>query len=298
MLMVKAMFESCLICTNFTDGLDRLAGFVGRLGECGFKQIVFVHSVPILEDVGLPRVNDAQIAIAQKRLNRVLSENIEGVEVRVEVHSGRPTDTIARVLSIYNSDLVILGTPVRSSLQDQIFGSTTMGLLKSMKTPVLMLRPQLISVFSDEELGLRCRNLWRSLLIPYNDSERARYLVEQVTKHHQASNNSCFQECIVASVIDETAKRGIPVEYRVQETEMKLAQIKTKLEQLDLRVVTEIKTGNPIQKTLELANNYHVSAIAVASDNRNNLVNWTIPSFANELLHRSWFPILLFFVGK
>ena len=35
------MFESCLICTEFSDGLERLAQFVPSLAKGGLKKIVF-----------------------------------------------------------------------------------------------------------------------------------------------------------------------------------------------------------------------------------------------------------------
>lgn len=35
------MFNHGLVCTDFTDGLDKMIHFVSALGEGGFKEITF-----------------------------------------------------------------------------------------------------------------------------------------------------------------------------------------------------------------------------------------------------------------
>lgn len=288
------MFKHCLICTDFSDGLHRLVNFVPSLAVGGIKQIVFLHSVPLWEEGGVPRVNEKKIEPARKRLSEALKEIPEGVEVKIEVPSGRPLDTIPRILETYQIDIILTGTPIRSSLQEKIFGSTSKGLAKLTRSPLMILRPQLISTYTREELNLRCQHLWRYLLLPYNGSDSADYLVQRVKEYAQNRPENSLERCMLCWVVDDGGRREVLIENRMREARDKLESVKAELEKLDLQVNAEVRRGNPLIEILDAALMFDISAIAIADSYRGNLLNWTVPSFANELLCRSWFPVLFF----
>ena len=288
------MFQRCLICTDFSDGLDRLINFVPSLAKGGLQQIVFLHSVPLWEEGKIPRIDEEEIAAAKIHLSEALTTIPEGVEVKIEIPSGRPLETIPRILETYQIDVILVGTPIRNSLQEKIFGSTSMGLAKLTETPLMIFRPQLVSTYTQEELDLRCQHLWRYLLIPFNDSEAARYLVERVKKYAQTCSNGSLKQCLLCTIVDNGGRREEITNYRLQEAREKLTSLKAELEQLDLEVNIEVRQGNPLTEILNIALTFDISAIAIASDYRSNLLEWTVPSFANDLLHRSWFPLLFF----
>ena len=176
------MFQSCLICTDFTDGLYRFIDCVPDLAQCGLKKIVFFHSVPLWEEGEVPRIDKEKAEQAEQRLQKALKDIPDGVEVEVEVLSGKPLDTIPRVLKKHSIDVIMTGTPIKSLLQEKFFGSTSTGLAKVTSQPLNIIRPELITTYTLEELDLRCRHLWRYLLIPYNDSKTAKYLIEEIKK--------------------------------------------------------------------------------------------------------------------
>ncbi|MEC4894589.1 MAG: universal stress protein [Oscillatoria sp. PMC 1051.18] len=288
------MFQRCLICTDFSDGLHRLVHFVPSLAMSGIKQIVFLHSVPLWEEGGVPRIDEEKVEQAKARLSAALENVPEGVEVQIELPSGRPLDTIPRILEKYQFDVIMTGTPIRSLLQEKLFGSTSVALGKITSTPLLIFRPQLISTYTREELDLRCQHIGRYLLIPYNDSPAARYLVEQIKNCAQNRPENSLQQCMLIWVVDDSVRRGMPIEHRLEEATEKLESVKVELEQLDLQVNTEVRQGNPILEILEAAIEFDISAIAIASDYRSTLLEWTAPSFANEILRKSWFPMIFF----
>jgi nucleotide-binding universal stress UspA family protein len=288
------MFNSCLICTDFNDGLHRLVKFVPDLALSGLRRIIFFHSVPLWEEGEVPRIDEEKIQAAKQRLSQALEQVPEGVEVKIEVLSGKPLETIPRILQANSIDVIITGTPIRSLLQEKFFGSTSVGLAKQTAQPLMIIRPQLISTYTEEELSLRCQHLWRYLLIPYNDSPSAHYLLEQIKHYAQNRPENSCQKCLLIWVIDDITRQGMLAKYRVEEAQQKLKTVKAQLEELGIEVHTEVKTGNPLQQILETALVFDISALAVATDYRNTLLQWTIPSFANDLLRRSWFPVLLF----
>ena len=288
------MFQRCLVCTDFTDGLQRLVYFVSSLAKGGLKEIVFLHSVSLWEEGEIPRVDQEKIDLVKERLSPALQNIPSNVTVKVEVPSGEPIDTIPKIVEDYAIDLILTGTPLRSALQEKIFGSTSMKLANSVGVPLMILRPQLISVYTQEEIGLRCQHLCRYLLIPYNDGETAHYLIERIKHYAAARPESSLQKCLLVWVIDDTARSRILIEHRIQEAQTKLAQVKADLETLDLEVEVQLLKGRPLNEILEMAYEYDISAIAVAADQDHGLLEWTVPSFAQEILHRSWFPLLFF----
>jgi len=288
------MFQRCLICTDFSDGLYRLAEFASSLAASGMKQLIFLHSVPLWEEGGIPRVDDEAIAEAHTRLQQLLKTIPDGVEVKIEVPSGRPLDTIPRVAKAEKVDVTILGMPIQSLLQEKLFGSTTAGLAKSCLTPLLILRPQLITTYTREELDLRCQHLFRYLLIPYNGSNSSQYLLQKVKEYAQTRPDNSLQQCLLMWVVDEGGRREIPKDYQLREAQQKLDAVKAELEQLGLQVNTQVRLGNPHVEILDAAAVSDISAIAIASDNLGKLIEFPIRSFAGELMRRSWHPILLF----
>jgi nucleotide-binding universal stress UspA family protein len=139
------MFERVLICTDFSDGLHRLGQFIPSLALAGMKQIVFLHTVPLWEKGIIPQVDSEKLEQAQTRLREAVAENPIDVEVKIEVQSGKPVETILKVVQSYQSQLIIVGSQSRSLLTEKVIGSTMANLSRQTKVPLLVLRPQLTS---------------------------------------------------------------------------------------------------------------------------------------------------------
>jgi nucleotide-binding universal stress UspA family protein len=160
---------------------------------------------------------------------------------------------------------------------------------------MLIWRPQLISTYTREELDLRCQHLCRYLLLPYDGSKASEYLVQKVKEYAQnRSEDSCFKQCLLVWVISEGGRRMLPREHQPEEAHKKLEQVKAELEPLGLQVQTEVRLGNPYEEILEAALVYDINAIAIASANLGNIIEWPVRSFAGELMRRSWHPVLFF----
>lgn len=288
------MFEHYLICTDFSDGLHRLINFVPSLAKGGLKEVVFFHSVPLWEEGEVPRIDLEKIERAKERLKGALATIPPGVKVEIEVESGRPLDTIPRILSTRAIDAIIVGTPTRTLLEETFFGNTSTCLAKSTSIPVGIFRPQLISTYTNEELDLRCQHLWRYLLIPYNDSDAAKYLIKRIKEYAIKGVRNSFQECLLLWVVDDGMRAAEITSYRRQEAKEKLEEVKADLELLDLQVNVEVRQGNPWHEIIDAASTYNISAIAIASIYKSNLLEWTVTSCAEEVLRRSWFPVLFF----
>lgn len=287
------MFQRPLICTDFTDGLHRLVQFVPSLAAAGIQQITFLHVVPLWEEGDIPRIDTDKINAARDRLMAALPKTND-VVVKIEVESGRPQDAILKVAQSVNADVILLGTPIRSLLNEKLFGSTSAGLCQRAKIPLMSLRPQLIATYTAEELDLRCRHLFRHLLLPYNDDASSQYLVDRIRHYAQTQASSALAACTLCWVVDEGGRHRLPIEQQVKQAKNKLTAIQSELTALKLQVSVEIPQGAPLLELLSVAEQVDISAIALSSDSFGKLREWSAPSFAGEVLRRSWHPVIFF----
>ena len=288
------MFERILICTEFTDGLGRLTDFVGDLAIAGVKQIVFLHVVPLIESRTIPKVDHEKIEQAQAQFARALQQVPEDVEVKAEVESGKAVEAILKTAKTYQTELIILGTQSRAFITEKLFGSTLVELSRRTTVPMLVLRPQLIATYRSEELRLRCQHLFQDLLLPYNGSQSAKYLLDRVQQTVQKNSSSTVKRFYLCWVVRDTVRRDVPIEPLLQQAEADLLPVKTQLEQLHFQVKTEVQHGDPIAAILHIADTNDTSAIVLTSDASSQRLEWFITSFAGELLRRSLHPILFF----
>ncbi|MGY6529697.1 MAG: universal stress protein [Cyanobacterium sp.] len=292
------MLQRCLICTDLKDGLQKLARFISSFEHSGLKEITFLHSVPLWTEGEIPRVDQDKIDEVKNFLSSQLENVPDSIKVNVEVLSGEPTTNIIETVEKNNIDFVILGTTVKTAIQEGIFGSTATKLTKKLKVPFMILRPQLISVYRDEELALRCKHLNRFWLVPYKGGKSSRYLINKVKEYCQKESLKTQHQILLVTVVEEVSRSPLLLENRVENAQKDLAKVEQELKDLGLEVQSIVKKGDPILEILDLALNYDVSAIAVADDRDNILLNWTVKSFAQEILHRSWFPLVYFPLEK
>lgn len=288
------MFQRLLICTDLSDGLQRLVHFVPSLAAANITHITFLHCVPLYQSGAIPRVDTEKIREAEAFFEAAKKNIPTNVTVEVKVESGRPTDLILKVSREQKSDVIMVGFSLQNALSEKLFGSTSVELYNKTTVPLISVRPQLISTYTTEELDLRCRHLFRHLMLPYDDTDAAKYLVEQVKRRVQQQSQPVLQACHLVWIIDDCDRREIPREPYIQAAQAELATVKAELEALKLTVVTQVRLGTPVMQVIQASLEPDVSAIAVCRNPRNPLLQLSVPSFTQDLLRHSWHPVLYF----
>jgi nucleotide-binding universal stress UspA family protein len=288
------MFQRALICTDFTDGMDRLAQFVPSLAAGGFKALVFFHNVSVESGREIPREDPEMLEGPRQRLQTLLREVPDDVEVTVEVQMGRASDSILHLAKQHQVDVIFLGTPTRTMLEEKLFGSTTAQLAKVTEIPLIILRPQLVSTFTTAELKLRCAHLFRYLLVPYDGSEGGQNLVEKICHQVKTNPNSVLERVRLLWVIDDNIRPELHGDNPIQQAQQELDQVQAKLASLNLVVNTDVVEGDPLVEITKTAEIYDIGAIAICSRNISGLLRWSAPSLTREILRCSWHPVLFF----
>ncbi|MGF1566987.1 MAG: universal stress protein [Nodosilinea sp.] len=288
------MFQRALICTDFSDGISRLAQFVPSLAAGGFKSLVFFHNVAVDPEREIPRHDPALLAEPKQRLIELLREVPADIEAVVEVQMGRPADNILRLAKQYQVDIVFLGTPTRTLLEEKLFGSTTVQLSEKASVPLMVLRPQLVSAFTTAELELRCTYLFRYLLVPYDGTEGGKRLIQSIHRQVAANPDSVLERVRLLWVIDENARRATLGDNPLQRAEAELEKVRAELAALNVVVNTAVVEGDPRREIIAAAEAHDIGAIAAASSNVGGVLKWSVPSLTRDLLRASWHPLLLF----
>ncbi|HEY9643608.1 MAG TPA: universal stress protein, partial [Coleofasciculaceae cyanobacterium] len=194
----------------------------------------------------------------------------------------------------HKPDLIVLGVSERSSLEERFFGSAIAELSKRHIAPLLIVRPQLLSAYRNEELELRCRHLFQHLLIPYDDSKAANYTLAKVKQLAQERPPETLQNCTLCWVAETGGYTALLENDDSKVIQKQLTTAQTQLESMGIQVSLHTAHGEPIQEILKAADESDASAIACSSDSLGKLIEWSIPSCAGEILRRSWHPVLYF----
>lgn len=294
------MFKRALICTDFTDSLDRLAKFVPDLAKGGMEHIVFFHSVPLMTSREIPCADEEKISEARVLLAVAESSVPAGTTVKIDVVSGRDNDNILRAVKAHQPDIIFSGMATRSSLNERVFGSTTMEIVNKVDVPMLVLRPQLISTYREAELAQRCQHMFDYLLVPYDGSDSAKKLSADIKAKIQADPDCALETCLLCWVVEGGGR--VPTGNLVKEAQAQLDQAKADLEgfgtEIKTQVITEVREGNPLDEILKSGEVHDISAIAVCPGKGGGLFKLTVPSFTSAVLRSSWHPVIHFPRGK
>ncbi|MBD1915409.1 MULTISPECIES: universal stress protein [Cyanophyceae] len=288
------MFQRALICTDFTDGIYRLAQFVPSLVAGGFKSLVFFHNVSVDSEREIPRNSPELLEKNRQRLQTLLRDIPDGIDVTVEVQMGRASESILRLAKKHQSDVIFLGSPTRTLLEEKLFGSTTAGLAEKTIIPIIILRPQLVSTYTTAELKLRCAHLFRYLLVPYDGTQGGKNLIKKIHQQVKSNPNSVLERVRLLWVIDENMRRELRGDNPMKQAEQELDQLQAELAALNLVVNTTIVEGSPLAEILKAAEMHDIGAIATCSSNLGGILKWSAPSFTREILRSSWHPVLFF----
>ena len=286
------MFKRVLICTDFTDSLQRLANFVPDLAKGGMEHIVFFHNVPLMTSREIPCVDEEKASEARKVLAAAESNVPAGTTVDIEITSGRASENIVRAVKKYKPDIIFSGMPTRSALNEKLFGSTTLEIADKVNVPILIMRPQLVSTYREAELSQRCQHLFEYLLLPYDDSDSAKRLASSIQAKIQSEPEGALETCLLCWVIDGGGRvsRNNPEKA----AQARLDAVKAEMAGKGAEIETEVRMGSPLEEILKSAEIHDISAIAVCPGKNGSLLKLTVPSFTTSMLRACWHPIIHF----
>ncbi|WAS05472.1 universal stress protein [Gloeomargaritales cyanobacterium VI4D9] len=286
------MFKRLVIATDLQDGLYRFSHFLPALGAGGVEAVIFVHGVPY-RDVGV-RVREDTEALAAAAEKLTLPTDTGGVEVQRIIRSGKPAEVVVQVAQEVRADLIIVGTQQRNALAEKFVGSDALNIMRKCEIPLMVIRPQLVQVLTAEELDLRCRHLFYHLMLPYRGRPESKHLLECVLAQVQKNPIPRVECCHLVWVVTDPIRRDFdPDPQEIRRAEQELQAVATHLSPYISQVYTHVRTGDPVEACMTLAQTLDISAVTLTEAHMTKLWDLSL-SLGGELLRRIPYPLILF----
>jgi universal stress protein A len=140
-------FNKILVPTDFSEISNRAflaaVDLARQLGASVHAiHIVQIHpeNIPESGKVDMDEIEATEERNANEKLDQLIQQNAEGVEVsRVIVH-GNPVKQITKVVKESNADLIVMGTHGRTGVAHLIMGSVAESVLRSAEVPVMCIK--------------------------------------------------------------------------------------------------------------------------------------------------------------
>lgn len=289
------MFKNILISTDLHDGLPKLTHYLEALKAAGARKLIFLHARPINEEGDKPRLRAEKLQQVRELLKVDTTKVPADLKAEAIIENRRPADAILDAVEKHQIDLVLVSRPIRSLLDEKLFGSTTIEVLQRIKVPVMILRPQVLWVMTTAELNLRCQKslfviYWYPTITAPPPNTLSKKLREGVKKPEQASIGSltfCW-------IISDAGKGELGVGEQRPKAEKILADLKQEFTSYGLNVETEIRFGSPVVEAQLAAYDRDIHGIVVSSGSVGKIWELSIPSFAGEIIRRCVFPVIYF----
>jgi len=216
-------------------------------------------------------------------------------DLRVSAHhlSGPVVDTLAAHIQGAHVDLVVMTTHGRGAVGRFWLGSVADGLVRTVATPVLMLRA------SDQPGGRPVE--FRRILVPLDQSPVAEHAVLAARELLEEEG-----ECLLVSVIDPSPLMKVaplpfglvpevPADNELQDTTRAyLERVARHVRRLGARARTSVRiAGNPAVEILSEAARERVDAIVVTSHGVGGFRRFLLGSVVDKLVRGAEVPVLV-----
>jgi nucleotide-binding universal stress UspA family protein len=143
LVRAASSFGEILVATDFSDCARRALDLGFRLASDVGATVAVVH---VIDRPFLPRDNEAAAELLdlshdlEERSRKALRAELGGREGEALVADGRAAEQIGRLARERASSLVVVGTHGRSGIADALIGSVAEKVVRSCRTPVLVVR--------------------------------------------------------------------------------------------------------------------------------------------------------------
>ena len=139
--------KNILVPTDFSNTADKALKYAIKLAICFDAELHLLNSYDVPHSGATMIINIDNLLEKDSNTNLELCKNeiaskFPDLKVTVHSKSGPADDSVIRFLNTKKIDLVVMGTTGASGIKGKIFGSTTSGLIKNIKTPLLVIPNQ------------------------------------------------------------------------------------------------------------------------------------------------------------
>jgi nucleotide-binding universal stress UspA family protein len=252
---------------------------------------------PALELIAIPdeRLTADERRAAQGYLEELAAKAPQGVSAHAAVLTGPVVTALSNYIAEANMEMVVMTTHGRTGLTRTFLGSVADELTRSVKVPLLLLRPYM----GDD--GLNVDPLYaRRILIPLDGSQLAEQALDRAVEVGGLTGARYTLLQVVPPPVLSTYPDTVETqtarehEHAIDCAHEYLETVADRLRMVGLRVETEVTTHDDIAAGIvQEAIADSADMIVMATHGRSGWKRLTLGSVAQEVLHTAWLPLLV-----
>jgi nucleotide-binding universal stress UspA family protein len=282
------MFPHAVVAVDFSAGGEVLIRSLSSLRALGTERVTLVHALDVTYPLaGVVDYSEGYALHLKKLKERVTAE---GFEADAELLTGDPAREVPRLASNRNASLIVVGSRSHNKLFNAFLGSVAWGILRHVRTPVLVVRIEPGSAAGDEPFASRTPRGFERLVLPTDWSqtaERAFAVAESLARHGAIRS---FHLLHVRSQLDE-ARTGKSTEAVDRK---KLDALAERLRASGAAAVEiEAPSGAPVPEIVRLADGRPGTLIVMGTHGRSFLADSFLGGVSREVVRTSRSAVLL-----
>ena len=286
------MFKKILFATDISKASDAVLSCGNGLKNLGAEEIILFYALGVRHIESLKYLLKDISEPALLRQKKILED--QGLNVKLEIAPGIPSEEINRYAEQNNVSLIVIGTHGETAAQHILFriGGVTSEILHSHTKPLLVVRTKVTEVNGEKCVESSCEDFDKNILYPTDFSETAyrafTYLEKIVESGAQKITLMHVQD---KSKIDKHLKDKLD-EFNKIDTERLEMHKKTLLEKGAKDVQVKISYGITTKEILEEAKKDY-SLIVMGSQGRGFIKEIFLGSVSHNVVRNANTSVLL-----
>lgn len=286
------MFKKILFATDISKASDAVLKCGNGLKNLGAEEVILFYALGVRHIESLKYLLKDISEPALLRQKKILED--QGLNVKLEIAPGIPSEEINRYAEQNNVSLIVIGTHGETAAQHILFriGGVTSEILHSHKKPLLVVRTKVTEINGEKCVESSCEDFDKNILYPTDFSEtayRAFTYLEKIVE--SGAKKVTLMHVQDKSKIDKHLKDKLD-EFNKIDTERLEMHKKTLLEKGAKDVQIKISYGIPTKEILEEAKKDY-SLIVMGSQGRGFIEEIFVGSVSHNVVRNANTSVLL-----
>lgn len=291
------MFERILFPTDFSVYANAVTACLPSLQTAGVKEVILLHviranDVPLPETYNLESYKYIRWSVEEQlNLLRMVMEG-HGLRVRIRIEYGSPVAEIVRVANDEKVEMIVIGAQGTTLAQELMIGSTAYEVIRRSPVPVLLQKAEVVREEGHNRCRWVCAEMFKRVLHPTDFSAAADEAYQMVERLHEAGT----REVVLLHVQDERVLKHRSQDQLAafdQEDQIRLEKRCDHLRDLGFNARQLIRKGNPVQVTVQTADEIQAGLIVIGSQGLSAIRELLIGSTLEGVVRLAKQPVLV-----
>ena len=279
------MFERVLFPMDFSLYAIKTLECLGEIP--GVREIIILYVI----DPGRIAHGEVTESSLTKKAEVHLSEQKKKLEslgfaVKTKIKVGIPSKEIISTSNKENISLIVMGARGRSLIKDILLGSVSSDVVRYGTTHVLIMRHKVVEHLEGEIFEKYCDRIFSKVLVPTDfsiNAQQALSMVLQMTQLH---------EIVLVHVINRGETKE-ELDQALEEAKMRMKRVRQNIRNSGIETVSHVHIGNPAHEINTVAEEEHVSLIAIGTTGKGIIEEMRIGSTMEDVVRNAQRPILV-----